>query len=317
MRKGIAIVCLIILSFFSLFVGVSQLNLGDLFHLTDLQRLVLFTTRIPRMVSLLIAGSTMSICGLLMQNLTQNKFVSPTTGGTMDSARVGILVAMIFFHDATPIQKIVVAFAFALFGTFLFLTLLDRLRVKNKILVPLIGMMFGSVIGAIATFLAYQFDLVQNVTSWLQGNFALVTSGSYELLYISIPLMLLAYFYAHHFTIVGMGHDFATGMGIRYQWVRGIGLSIVAISSAVVILTVGSIPFIGLIIPNLVTIFLGDHLKNSLFATALSGAAFLIICDIISRVIVAPYEVSVSLIVGVIGSIVFLYLLFRGGKTSV
>lgn len=315
MQKSMAMLCLLILSFLSLFIGVSQLGVSDLFHLTDTQRLILVTTRIPRLVSLLIAGSTMSICGLIMQNLTQNKFVSPTTGGTMDSARVGILVAMIFFNDASDIQKIFIAFVFALGGTFLFLTLLDHLQVKNKMIVPLVGMMFGSVVGSIATFLAYQYQLVQNVSSWLQGNFALITKGNYELLYISVPLMFVAYWFAQHFTIAGMGYQIATGVGLKYQWVRGIGLSIIAITSSVVILTVGSIPFIGLIIPNLVSLLIGDHLKNNIWITAIAGAAFLVACDIISRMVVAPYEVSVSLVVGVIGSIVFLILLFKGGQT--
>ncbi len=100
-------------------------------------------------------------------------------------------------------------------------------------------------------------------------------------------------------------------LGMNYRKVVNIGLIIVALISSVIVLTVGMLPFLGLIIPNIVSLYQGDHLKKSLSHTALLGAVFVLLCDILSRIILYPYEVSIGLTVGVIGSGIFLYLLLR------
>ena len=117
--------------------------------------------------------------------------------------------------------------------------------------------MLGNIIDAVTTFIAYRFDLVQNVSSWLMGNVAMISKGRYELLYLSIPLVVVAYLYANKFTIAGMGEEFANNLGMNYQQVVTIGVSIVALLSALVIITVGRIPFLGLVVPNIVSIYQG------------------------------------------------------------
>lgn len=310
-RKRYLAAVLLLLSGISLFIGVRDLSPLDLFSLDESQRQVLLVSRLPRLISLIIAGVSMSIVGLMMQQLSRNKFVSPTTGGTDDSARLGILVSMLMFGNAAPMQKMLVAFVFALAGTFLFMKLLDRIKLKDAIFIPLVGLMFGNIISSVTTFFAYKHDLIQNISSWLQGNFSLVMTGRYELLYLSIPLVIVAYIYADKFTISGMGEEFAVGLGLNYRQVVNIGLIIVSLVSVVVIITVGTIPFLGLIIPNLVTLVRGDHLKKSLSHTALLGAVFILACDILGRVVIYPYEIPIGLTVGVIGSGIFLYLLLR------
>jgi len=135
--------------------------------------------------------------------------------------------------------------------------------------------------------------------------------GNYEILYISIPLVIIAYLFANRFTIAGMGEEFSINLGLNYKQVVNIGLTIVAMVTSVVILTVGTIPFLGLIIPNIVTLYLGDNLKKSLVHTALLGAVFVLFCDILGRLIIFPYEISIGLMVGVIGSGIFIFLLMR------
>lgn len=312
MKKRYLFIALIVFSFTSVFIGVEDLTLFDLFDLTDEKALILWGSRLPRLISIIIAGVSMSVCGLIMQQLTRNKFVSPTTAGTMDAARLGILVSLLLFTSASSFQKILVAFAFALAGTFLFMKILDRIKFKDTIFIPLVGLMFGNIISSISTFFAYKYDVIQNMSSWLHGDFAMIVSGRFELLYISIPLVIIAYLFADKFTIAGMGEEFAKNLGLNYRQVVNIGLVIVAMVTASVVLTVGMIPFLGLIIPNIVSIYQGDHLKKSLSHTALLGAVFVLFCDILGRIVIYPYEISISLTVGVIGSGIFIYLLMRG-----
>ncbi|OTN88991.1 iron compound ABC transporter permease [Enterococcus sp. 7E2_DIV0204] len=311
MKKIGLFVLLLLLIVASIFVGVKDISLTQLFQWDSQQQLVLLTTRVPRTISLVIAGSTISISGLIMQHLTQNKFVSPSTAGTMDSARLGILVVMIFFPSAPLLFRSFIAFLFAFVGTLIFIYLTRFLPAKNQVMIPLIGVMFGNIIGSVATFFAYQFQLVQNMSSWLQGNFSTVMKGNYELLYLTIPLLIITYFFAYRFTVVGMGEDMATNLGLNYQRIQLFGLGIVALSSAVVLIMVGNIPFLGVIVPNLVSMRYGDHMKNTLAITAVGGSIFLLACDVLARVVIAPYEVPVSVVVGVLGSFIFIALLMR------
>ncbi len=311
MKKRYLVLLLILLSFVSLFIGVTSISPIELFWFNDQQAQIFWQSRVPRLVSILIAGITLSISGFIMQQLSRNKFVSPTTAGTMDSARFGILIALILFTSASPFEKMIVAFVFSLAGTFLFMNILDRIKMKDPIFIPLVGIMFGNIISSITTFFAYKHDLIQNMSAWLQGDFSMVTSGRYEMLYISVPLVVIAYIFADRFTIAGLGEDFAKNLGLNYKQAMNVGLAIVALSTTLVVLTVGMIPFLGLVVPNIVSLYRGDNLKNSLLDTALLGAVFVLFCDILGRIIIFPYEIPIGLTVGVIGSGIFIYLLMR------
>ncbi|MCI3920083.1 ABC transporter permease [Paenibacillus sp. TRM 82003] len=311
MKKRFLIPAVVVLAAISLFVGVSDITPFELFSMTELQAQIFYASRVPRTISLVIAGMSLSIVGLIMQQLTRNKFVSPTTAGTDEAARLGILVAVMLFTASAPMVKMLIAFVFALAGTYIFMKILDRVKYKDSIFIPLVGLMFGGIIGSVTTFFAYKYDLVQNITAWLQGDFSLIIRGSYELLYIGVPALIVAYLYADRFTVAGMGEEFATNLGLKYKQVVNLGLVVVALVTAAMLLTVGMIPFLGLIIPNIVTMYQGDHLRKSLTSTALLGAVFLLACDIFGRVLIYPYEIPIGLTVGVIGSAIFLYLLLR------
>ena len=311
MKKRYLIIMLIGLSLVSIFLGAKRINIMDILTGNDEALYLMAISRFPRLISILVAGSAMSICGLIMQQISQNKFVSPTTGATIDSAKLGMVIAMVLIPSATTIQKAIISFIFALTGTFLFMTFLKNLKIKNVIFIPLVGIMFGNIIGSITTYIGYEYDIMQNIGAWMQGNFSTILKGNYELLYLAIPLMIIAIIFAHKFTVVGMGEDFATNLGLDYKKIVNLGLIIVSIVTVCVVITAGEIPYIGLIVPNIVSLYKGDNVHENIWDTALFGAIFVLVCDILARVIVYPYELSVGLTVGVIGSAIFLYLILR------
>ncbi|EHD2721763.1 ABC transporter permease [Campylobacter coli] len=308
---NILLILLVVFGIISLFIGVIHINLDDIFSLSATQLEIILLTRIPRLIAILLTGMSLSICGLIMQQLTQNKFVSPTTAGTMDCAKLGILISLIFFAGASFFTQALIASIFALLGSFIFIQILRKIKLKDVIFVPLIGLMFGGIINAITTFFAYALNYIQNIQGWLQGSMANVMQGNYELLYISLPLFILAYFLAHKITIAGMGEDLALNLGVSYNTILFSGLIIVSIITSVVIVSVGVIPFLGLIIPNLVAIYRGDNLKKNLIYIALCGALFLLVCDIISRLVIFPFEMPLSITTGVLGSLIFIFLLLK------
>lgn len=312
LRLWMLIVAVIILSVISLFIGAINIKPSHLLDWKSLETQIFLMSRLPRLLAIILAGAGMGIAGLIMQSLSRNKFVSPTTAGTLDAAKLGIVVSMVFFTSMSFFGQILFSFAFALIGTFIFMRLLEQIKFKDAIFVPLIGIMYGNIIGAISTFLAYEGNTLQNVDSFFQGSFTLVISGRYELLYLAVPAIIIAYIYANKFTVAGMGEDFAKNVGLSYRAVLNIGLVIVAVITTTVVLTVGIIPFLGLIVPNLVSLYLGDNLRKTIPHTIFMGAAFLLACDIISRLIVHPFEIPVNTTVAVIGSAIFLIMLFRG-----
>lgn len=306
MKKVLLLVAFIFFAIFSISIGVININFSEIFISGSQANTVILLSRLPRTISIILSGFSISICGLIMQHLTMNKFVSPTTAGTADSAKFGVLIALLLFPSSTLVTKSIIALIFSLLGTYLFIKITNKIKFKESVMIPLIGLLFGSIVNSITTFFAYSSDLIQNVNSFLLGDFSSIVNGSYELLYLSIPFIIIAFIYAKKFTIAGVGEEFATNLGVNYKYVVSIGFLIVCIVSSLNIVTVGAIPFIGLIVPNMVTLLGGDNISKNIFVTGIFGSIFLLICDIISRVIIFPYELPISMTVGIIGSLIFL-----------
>ena len=297
------------MSFASLFIGVIDIQIADLFS-GDFQKIEVFLiSRLPRLLAILCTGVGMSVAGLIMQQLCMNKFVSPTTGATISSAQLGILLALLFMPNSTLWGRAIFAFVAAVLGTWLFVWFIQRIQFKDVVMVPLVGIMFGNVIGGITSYLAYKYEMTQALSSWLVGHFSLVLRGRYEIVYLVLPMVILAFIFANHFNIVGMGKDFSHNLGVPYNLVLFMGLSIAAIITASVVVVVGSISYIGLIVPNVVAMFKGDRIQGTLADTALFGALFVLICDVIGRVAIYPYELPIELIIGILGSVIFVGLL--------
>lgn len=311
-KQGITLLLagvLLVLSIGSLFVGVIDLDMAALLSGDGQQLEVFLVSRLPRLMAILCTGAGMSTAGLLMQNLCRNKFVSPTTGATISSAQFGILLALVFFPNATLWGRALMAFAAAAVGTWIFVWFIQRIQFKDVVMVPLVGIMFGNVIGGVTSYLAYEYEMTQALSSWLVGHFSLVLKGRYEIVYLVAPMIVLAFVFANHFNIVGMGHDFSKNLGVPYRFVLFSGLTIAALITASVVVIVGSISYIGLIVPNVVAMFKGDKIRGTLADTALFGAIFVLVCDMIARVVIFPYELPIELIVGILGSVIFIALL--------
>jgi iron complex transport system permease protein len=290
--------CLIALS-----LGVGAGRLDD--HL-------LWASRVPRTIAVLLSGAAMALGGLLMQLLVRNRFVEPSTVGTTESAAAGLLIATLWLPSLPVAGKMAFAVLTALLGTALFLRVIRSVPPQSAIIVvPLVGLMLSGVIAAATTFIAYRFDLLQTMTVWLTGDFSGVIRGRFELLWVVAVLLVITYVFADRFTLAGLGKDHATGLGINHRAVMAVGLGIVAVSAAVCVVVVGGLPFLGLVVPNLISMMMGDNLRRSLPVVCLGGAGFVLACDILARILNHPYELPVGIIVGVIGAALFLSLLLR------
>ncbi len=307
---SIALLIISLLCWVSLFTGVKDIYFAELF--TDRDQLLFFVvSRLPRTLALVLIGAGLSIAGFVLQQLSQNRFVSPTTSGALEAAKMGILTALIFFPQSTLLIRMLFALLFTFLTSFLFIFFVSKIKLRSTVFIPLVGLMLGSILSAISTFFAYKQGIVQNTQEWLLGDFSGVIQGQYEAIYVILPAVILIYFYAEKITIAGMGESFAKSLGLSYPCIVYIGLFTVSVVVSSSVVTVGAIPFVGLIIPNLISMVFGDNLRKILPIIAYAGAVFLLICDLIGRVLVYPYEIPIGMTVGIIGGIVFLILILK------
>ena len=300
---GIAAVALLLLA--SLFTGVY-----DVFGAEDGAQMFAIT-RVPRTIALVLAGAAMAMSGLIMQLMTQNRFVEPSTTGTTEWAGLGLILVMIAVPSASILTRMVVAIIFAFVGTMVFFMFLRRVTLRSSLIVPIIGIMLGAVVSSVSSFVALQFDALQNLGVWFAGSFTSVLRGQYEVLWIVLVVGIAVFFVADRLTVAGLGEDIATNVGVNYQRVVLLGTGLVAIATGVVTVVVGNLPFLGLIVPNVVSMIRGDDLRSNLPWVCLLGISVVTVCDIISRIIIRPFEIPVSTILAIVGAVVFITLLLR------
>ncbi|MGJ3439490.1 ABC transporter permease [Pseudomonas sp. Je.1.5.c] len=309
------LLAVVVLSLASVMIGAGEISWQRLMSCQGNEdcALVLTASRLPRTAALILSGTALSIAGLIMQMITRNRFVEPSTAGTAESASLGLLLATLIAPQMALASKMLVATACALAGTLLFLWILRRIPLRSVLVVPLVGLMLAGVVDSVATFLAYRNDLLQALGVWNTGDFSSVLKGRYELLWVAFVLAVAAYVVADRFTVAGLGDTFTTNLGINYAKVITLGLLLVATITAVIVSTVGIIPFLGLIVPNLVSMFIGDNARRAIPWVAVCGAGLALLCDVIGRLVRYPYEIPAGTIAGVIGCVVFLTLVLRPG----
>lgn len=305
---------LLILCPISMSVGVADFSWTDLFQQPE-QTQLFFVSRLPRTLAIILVGATLSIAGMVLQIVLKNRFIEPSMIGASQSAALGILIATLLFPATPLLAKMSFAAVCALIGMAIFMFLMRNLPPHQKLMLPLIGIIFGNVIESITTFIAYETDSLQLLSVWFAGDFSGVLAGRYELLWITAGLAFLVYIMADRLSIAGLGQNISTSLGINYQQMTWFALIIVAMITALIVVTIGQIPFIGLVVPNIVSRLAGDRLRQNLPTVVLFGANLMLACDIVGRVINAPFEVPISTIFGIIGTLIFLYLLFRGQRS--
>ncbi|MDK4293284.1 iron chelate uptake ABC transporter family permease subunit [Corynebacterium accolens] len=273
-------------------------------------------TRLPRTIALVLAGAAMAVSGLVMQLLTQNRFVEPSTTGTTEWAGLGLLFVMVVAPTSSILVKMIGAVIFSFLGTVVFFLFLRRVTLRSSLIVPIIGIMLGAVVSAISTFFALMTDMLQQLGIWFMGSFTAVYKGQYEVLWIVLLVLVAVYIFADRLTVVGLGEDVATNVGLNYNRMLLLGTGLIAIATGVVTVVVGSLPFLGLIVPNIVSMVRGDDLRSNVPWVCLLGIGIVTVCDLVGRVIIAPFEMPVSVILGVIGAIVFIIMIVRSTRAN-
>ncbi|AIQ52492.1 iron ABC transporter permease [Paenibacillus sp. FSL R7-0331] len=306
----LAITATLILSIISLFTGVYDIK-GQADGME-----MFFITRVPRTLALMLTGAAMALSGLVMQLITQNRLVEPTTTGTMEWSGLGLMLVYLLFPAPTLVLRMTGAIIFSFLGTMIFFMFLRKVKLRSSLVVPIIGMMLGAVISAFSTFVGLVFQMTQNIESWFVGSFSPVQIGRYEYLWIIVLITALIFIFADRLTLAGLGEDVATTLGANYNRIVLLGTGLISLAVGIVAAVIGSLPFLGLIVPNIVSMFRGDDLRSNLPWVCVLGMATITACDILSRVLIMPFEIPVSMILGTVGAIVFIVILLRQRRSK-
>src|SRR5690606_22422469 len=305
----LALLSVVVLGIISLFTGVY-----DIWGQED-GRDMFFITRVPRTVALMLTGAAMAMTGLLMQLVTQNKMVEPTTIGTTEWAGLGLLTVYLLVPGPTLVLRMTGAILFSFVGTMIFFFFLRGVKLRSSLIVPIIGLMLGAVISALSTFMSLYFNMSQVIEGWFIGSFAPVQVGRYEYLWIIVIVTILIFMYANRLTLAGLGEDVATTLGINYNRLILLANALIAVAVGIVAAVIGNLPFLGLIVPNIISMIRGDDLRSNLPWVCITGMGTITLCDILSRVVNMPFEMPVSLILGTVGAVVFILILLRQRKS--
>ena len=270
---------------------------------------LLMVSRFPRTAAALLAGAGLALAGVVVQQAVQNRLVEPSLTGTPEAAMLGMLAVTLIAPDLSVAGKMLVAAASALAGMAGFLALAERVPRQDPMLLPIVGLIYGAILGAVATWAAWYTDLMQYLGIWRLGEFSGVMQGRYEWLWVVAGLAVLLYAVADRITILGLGEAQARSLGLDFRQTRGLGLVIVSVLTALVLVTVGAFPFVGLVAPNLVSRWRGDNLRANLPLIAGLGGTLVLAADVIGRLVGHPFEIPAATVFAVFGAGVFLWLL--------
>ena len=272
---------------------------------------VVIDLRLPRMVAAILVGAAMAQAGAMMQGITRNVIADPGLLGINAGAGLALILGYAIFGSLNYSQILVIC----LLGSCLAAGLVFGLSYQvqkgyNQLRLILSGAMVASLFSAIGQAITIYFDLSAAVIGWQAGGLVQV---NWKMLTIIGPLiivgLILAQLFSHQLTILSLNETVAKNLGQRTALMTMVLLGIVLLLSAAAVALVGSLSFVGLIIPHFIRMFTGKNYKMLLPLTAFAGASFLIWVDLVCRSINPPAETPISAVISIIGLPCFLWLI--------
>ncbi len=278
----------------------------------DLEQYVFLTIKLPRILGALLIGAFLAVGGSVMQGITKNFLASPDVVGISSGANLGLTIATsLSVGTATYFSKVTFSLLGAAIATMIIFTLSSRIKGRESgVKLLLAGTALGTLFGAFSTAITLFTYPEQGagIALWNNSGLLGIRWSGIAVLMIGVIGLIIGLFISGKLTILSMGDETATGLGENVKVIKLLGvISVVLISSATVSV-VGNIGFIGLIIPNMVKMAVGEDYKKVVPLSAIFGSMLLVVSDVVSRYVNMPQETPIGVITSVIGIPIFLYL---------
>ncbi|MCR5725931.1 MAG: iron ABC transporter permease [Lachnospiraceae bacterium] len=320
MRKYvIATLILILVIVFALFSGNSAIGTGNIIEVlfgggTESQRLIVFDIRIPRIASALFSGAALSVSGYILQNNLNNTIASPGLLGINNGAGLFVLISACIFPYQAEL-KCLMAFIGALTVTLL-VSLLSNGTGMSKTSVILSGVAVSAVcVSIIDVIISLKPETVADKAAFQLGGFASVPISSVKLAVpVIVAALILSFIFSPAMDLMALGDETAAGLGLNIKLNRGILLFCASVMAGAAVSMCGLIGFVGLMVPNFVRLIYKGKARGGMILSTLIGAAFLLFCDTLSRLMVFPYELPCGLLLSILGAPFLIRILIKKRK---
>ena len=342
---GSLISAIVIISIISLAIGATQLSLSDILHSIGHNlfpnmvsppeygpaETIVIKIRLPRILTVILVGTALGVAGTVMQGLLKNPLVSPFTLGVSSAASLGAVAAILFgsymtfisgininlgfdYISGVTLVKILFAFVAGMISIIVILTLSNNRHLSPSVMV-LSGVVLGYFFQAGVMFMKYISDdsQLRDATIWLMGGFAATDWVSFIIL-CPIVLITTIMMLSCSVTLNSMscGEEVARNLGVNIESVRRYCLITITFATCACMSFTGVIGFIGLMAPHICRMVIGNDHRYLIPCSALMGSLILLISDTVGRVIAAPSEMPVGVIMYLLGGVFFTYLIFNG-----
>jgi iron complex transport system permease protein len=281
---------------------------------------IIVSVRLPRVICVALVGASLSICGGSMQGLLRNPLADGSTLGVSTGASLGAVISIAFGITLPnfPLSgTMVMAMLFAFLSILFIISLANKidgsLSTNTIILIGVIYSMFATSIISLITVMAS--DKVKQITFWTMGS--LQGSTYTNVVILSVVLLIcgaVLLSLSEELNAFAIGEENARHIGVDVKKVRLIVLILVSVLIGVCVSIGGSIAFVGLVTPHIVRMIVGPNYKKLLPASIICGATFLMLADLIARIILNPAELPIGVVTSFVGAIVFVIIFYRTRK---
>ncbi len=321
----IALVILLLISLISLYLGSVKIPVGEILTIfssdNESYRKIILDFRLPRLLNAIIVGSSLSAAGIILQSLLRNNLAEPGILGISAGAGLGAILVFIIPWSLSYALLTPAAFIFAIGTTFLIFYIAKGISNKynnfistNKII--LAGIAISALFAAVNGFLLYiAGNSVTQIIFWLSGGL----SGrgwnefNFTIGFVVIGLVM-SFFLSKELNVLNLGEEMAASAGLNLKRVQVLAVFVSALLAASAVSIAGIITFVGLIIPNISKMIIGIDHRYTIPFSIITGSIFLVVSDIIARVVIAPSELPVGIITSFIGAPIFIWLIVRRQK---
>lgn len=282
---------------------------------------IILSVRLPRVLAVGLSGAALSLCGAGMQGLLKNPLADGSTLGVSSGASLGAALAIAFGITIPGLPfagTMVMAMLFAFVSLLVILALAYKLdfslSTNTIILIGVIYSMFvSSLLSLIITFAP---ERLKQITFWMMGSLAGSTYGNVVTLVLALLLCgAVIFHYARELNAFAIGEENARHVGVDVKRVKLIIMIAVSALIGVCVSIGGTIAFVGLVTPHMVRMLVGPNHKRLLPAALFSGAIFLMLADLVARVLLNPRELPIGVVTSFVGALVFVYIFYRSRRT--
>lgn len=276
---------------------------------------IVMSSRVPRVIGTLFIGAALATAGGLMQGITRNYLASPGIMGVSDGSVLAVTLSMIFLPQATDLERIAFSFCGSALGAGIVFGLGSFLpNGLSPVRLAILGAIIGTFLSSLAVVLAIYFQISQDISFWYHARLHQLQPDQ---VYLAVPFMLagmlIACWLAKSVAVLSLGEDVATSLGQRTLAVKVTAAIAVMLLTGTAVALAGKIVFVGLIIPHITRFLVGADYQWVIPCSAVIGAVFLALCDLLSRFLNYPFETPVGVLTSLVGVPFFLYLARKRG----